>query len=310
MRIIFMGSAEFACPSLESLCKADLVDLVGIVCQPERPKGRHLEMGKCPVDQYASSRNLCVLGPENINTPENISSLRALNPDLIVVVAYGQILKREILALPPKGCINLHASLLPKYRGAAPIQWAIANGEEVTGVTTMFMNEKMDVGDIILQEKETIFFDDTALTLGRRLCARGSGLLLKTMELICRDAAPRLKQDGAEATYAPMLKKEDGLLEWNKSAKELENRIRAFQPWPICFFVLNGKKVNVLRARVEEGGNALPGTVLEARGEGPLIQCGKDSLRILELQPEGKKPMSGKAFLCGNKITAGERLES
>jgi len=308
MRIIFMGSAEFACPSLESLWKADFVELVGIVCQPERPSGRRLEISKCPVDRYASACNLPVLRPEKVNARENIDALRALKPDLIVVVAYGQILRREILALPPKGCVNLHASLLPKYRGAAPIQWAIANGEKVTGVTAMFMNEKMDAGDIIAREEEQIAPDDTAKTLGRRLCARGSGLLLKTMEMIARDGAPRFRQDEALVTFAPMLKKQDGLLDWNKPAQELENRIRAFQSWPVCFFILNGKKVNVLRGRVEPGCGKEAGALVDARGEGPLIQCGENALRLLEVQPEGKKPMSGSAFLCGNKMAVGEKL--
>lgn len=308
MRIIFIGSSEFACPALETLIKAGHYEIVGVVTQPERPSGRHRQMKKCPVDAYASAHGLNVLAPENINSPESITALKKLNAQLILVAAYGQIFKSDILALPEKGCLNLHGSLLPQYRGAAPIQWAIARGERKTGVTTMFMNEKMDAGDIIAQAEEEIRAGDTAATLGARLGARGAELLLKTIELIFRGNPPRQKQNEALSTYAPMLKKSDGLLDWKMPARDLESRIRAFQPWPVCFFVLDNTRIRVLRARVELDGGYEAGTVLEARGEGPLIQCGKSSLRLLELQPEGKKPMSGNAFLCGNKISSGNLL--
>jgi len=311
MRIIFMGSAEFACQALELLLKSGHDEIVGVVSQPERPGGRRQKMQKCPVDAFASAKSLPVLTPENINTPKSVESLRALKPDLIVVVAYGQILKANILALAPKGCVNLHGSLLPKYRGAAPIQWAIANGEQKTGVTTMFVNEKMDAGDIIAQEKELILPDDTSASLGRRLADKGAKLLIGTIDTIRRGDAPRTKQDEAIASYAPRLKKTDGMIDWTRPAKELSYRIRGFQPWPCCYFTLKNKStVRVLRARVEpDGGKGKePGTVLETSGEGPLIQAGSGSLRLLEVQPEGRKPMSGSAFLCGNKMPEGERL--
>jgi methionyl-tRNA formyltransferase len=246
--------------------------------------------------------------PENINAAESIDALRKLNPHLAVIVAYGQILKPEVLALPEKGCLNLHASLLPKYRGAAPIQWAIARGEQKTGLTTMFINERMDAGDIIAQEQEEIRTEDTAATLSARLADKGAKLLLETIEMIRHETAPRTKQDAASATYAPMLKKNDGRLDWKKPARELANRVRAFQPWPVCFFMVNGATIRVLQARVETNSGQQPGTVLETKGEGLLIQTGTGALRLLELQPEGKKAMSGKAFLCGNKITKGELL--
>jgi len=304
-----MGSAEFACPALELLLKSGSDEIVGVVSQPERPSGRHQKNKKCPVDEFSSAGSLPVLTPENINTPESVESLRALKPDLIVVVAYGQILKANILELAPKGCINLHGSLLPKYRGAAPIQWAIANGERETGVTTMFVNERMDAGDIILRDEELILPDDTSSSLGGRLADKGAKLLIETIEMIRRGNALRTKQDEAIATYAPRLKKTDGLLDWTKPAKELSNRIRGFQPWPCCYFTLKDQStVRVLSTRIEPDGGKEPGTILETHGEGPLIQTGADSLRLLAVQPEGRKPMSGNAFLCGNKMPGEERL--
>jgi len=303
MKILFMGSAEFACPALELILKSGRDEIAGVVSQPERPSGRHRKNRKCPVDEFASAKSLSVLTPENINTPESFEALRTLKPDLIAVVAYGQILKADILTLAPKGCINLHGSLLPKYRGAAPIQWAIAKGEEKTGITTMFINEKMDAGDIILQDDEQIAPDDTSDSLGKRLAGEGARLLLETIEMIRRGAAPRRKQNETAATYAPRLKKTDGLIDWTRPAGELACRVRGFQPWPCCYFTSSNKAtVKVLRARIEPDASALPGTVLEASGEGPLIQAGSGSLRLLEIQPEGKRPMSGNAFLCGNRI--------
>lgn len=304
-----MGSAEFACPALELLLKTGRDEIAGVVSQPERPSGRHQKNKKCPVDEYASANTLQVLTPENANTPESVEALRSLKPDLIIVVAYGQILKANLLALAPGGCINLHASLLPKYRGAAPIQWAIARGEKKTGVTTMFLNEAMDAGDIIAQDEELISDDDTAATLGKRLAERGAKLLIETVEMIRHGIAPRTKQNEALVTYAPRLKKNDGLLDWTRPARELANRIRGFQPWPGCYFTLKDRTtVRVLRARVEADGSAQPGMMLETHGEGLLIQTGSGSLRLLEVQPEGKKPMTGSAFLCGNRFSIKERL--
>ncbi len=309
MKIIFMGSAEFACPALELLLQSGRDEIAGVVSQPERPGGRSQKTRKCPVDAFASARQIPVMTPENVNTPESVAALRLLKPDIIIVVAYGQILKADILAMAPLGCINLHGSLLPEYRGAAPIQWAIAGGKEKTGVTTMFVNEKMDAGDIILREEELISANDTAATLGKRLAGKGAKLLLETVEMIRRGNAPRAKQDEKLATCAPRLKKSDGLVDWTRPAGELANRVRGFQPWPCCYFTLNYKTtVKIMRARLEPDGGKEPGTVLETRGEGPLIQAGAGALRLLEVQPEGRKPMSGSAFLCGNKIRAGDLL--
>lgn len=310
MKIIFMGSAEFACPSLRLLIESARDAVVGIVSQPERPKGRMRKIGKCPVDEYASSGAFRIFTPKNVNADESVEALRAQAPDLIVVVAYGQILKPAMLALAPKGCINLHASLLPKYRGAAPIQWSIARGEKKTGVTTMFLNEKMDEGDIIAQDEELVSDTDTSATLGARLAERGAKLLMDTIEMIRRGTAPRIKQDAASASYAPRLRKTDGLIDWNRPAGELADRIRGFQPWPCCYLTLKDKTTaRVMRARVEADRGGKPGEILEACGEGPLIQAVCGSLRLLELQPEGKKPMTGAAFLCGNKLSVGDQVD-
>lgn len=309
MKLIFMGSAEFACPALEILLQAGRDEICAVVSQPERPCGRSLKNRPCPAGALAAAKGIPCLAPAKINSPESLDELRALRPDLIVVVAYGQILKKALLDLPRLGCINLHGSLLPKYRGAAPIQWAIARGENITGVTTMFMNERMDEGDIIRQEEEPILPEDTACTLGQRLAGRGAKLLLATVGEIRTGAAPRAKQDDNAATYAPRLKKTDGAIDWARPAIETANRIRAFQPWPCCYFILNKKNtVKVFRARLEPGGGKAPGTILETCGEGPLVQAGGGALRLLEVQPEGKKPMSGSAFLCGNKMVEKDRL--
>ncbi|MDD5482668.1 MAG: methionyl-tRNA formyltransferase [Kiritimatiellae bacterium] len=317
MRIIFMGSSEFACPALELILKTGRDEVVAVVSQPERPSGRRRRTKKCPVDEFVSRASIRTLTPENVNAPESIAALRALAPELIVVVAYGQILKSSLLKLPPQGCVNLHGSRLPQYRGAAPIQWAIARGERMTGVTTMFINEKMDGGDIILRAEERIAPDDTALSLSRRLAEKGAELLLESLAQIRDGRAPRIKQDESEVSYAPRLKKTDGRVDWIMPAKELSDRIRGFQPWPCCYFTLQAETarlasgaatVKILRARVEPGGGAEPGAVLETCGAGPLIQTGSGALRLLEVQPEGRKPMEGKAFLCGGKISRGEIL--
>ncbi len=316
MRIVFMGSAELACPSLEILRTTPGMRLVGVATQPERPKGRSLRPAACPICAHVARLGIPVLMPEKINTPETLAVLRDLRPDAIAVVAYGQILKRAILDLPPLGCVNLHASLLPRYRGAAPIQWAIARGEKVTGVTTMFMNEGLDEGDIIFQEEEPIRPDDTAATLHVRLARRGADLLVRTLLALRAGEAPRRPQAAAgAATFAPRLKKSDGRLDWTRPAAELCNHVRGFHPWPGCFLALPGPRcqlVKVLQARTEPAApsGSAPGTVLQAAGEGPLIGAGQAAVRLLQVQPEGKKPMSGAAFLCGYGLRAGMVLPS
>lgn len=305
MRIVFMGSAELACPCLDHLLANPADQVVGVVTQPDRPKGRSLQVTPCAVRAHIAARGIPVLTPENVNTPDSVAALRALAPALIVVVAYGQFLKPAILELPARGCINVHASLLPKYRGAAPIQWAVAHGETETGVTTMFINARMDAGDIIDQLAESIRPEDTAGSLHDRLARRGADLLIRTIEAMRQGSIRRQPQVEAEATFAPRIKKTDGCIDWRLPARLIHNRVRGFNPWPGCFCELPpAGVVRVWKTRVEAGRSAAAGAVLEAAGAGPLIQTGQDALRLLELQPEGRKVMSGAAFLRGHPLAA------
>lgn len=304
MRIIFMGSAELACPCLDRLLANPSDQVVGVVTQPDRPKGRALRMAPCAVRAHVAERGITVLTPENVNAPDSVAKLRALAPDLIVVVAYGQFLKADILNLPPRGNLNVHASLLPKYRGAAPIQWAVANGETETGVTTMFVNARMDAGDIIDRIAEPIRPEDTAGSLHDRLAQCGADLLARTIEALRQGSIRRRPQNEAAATFAPRIKKADGRMDWRLPAARLHSRVRGFNPWPGCFCELAPVGiVRILKTQVEAGRSEASGIVLEAAGEGPLIQTGQDALRLLELQPEGRKVMSGAAFLRGHPLT-------
>lgn len=308
MRILFMGSAGFACPCLEMLLRNLRDEVVGVVTQPDRPKGRHLELAACPVKTYLGTRQIPVLTPAKVNAPESLAVLRSLEPDLIVVVAYGQLLKVAILEMAPQGVINVHGSLLPKYRGAAPIQWAVANGDRVSGVTTMFLNERMDAGDMILKRELPIGSSDTGGSYHDRLAGLGAEALRDTVELIRQGKVPREVQDEAAATVAPKLRKIDGRIDWALPGALIESRIRGFNPWPGSYCVMpgaEGKTVRILAARLEPA-SGVPGTVLALGGDGPLIQAGAgQAIRLLEVQPEGRKPMSGAAFLCGHAIKAG-----
>lgn len=311
MRIIFMGSAELACPGLDRLLANPADQVVGVVTQPDRPKGRSLQVAPCAVRAHVAERGIPVLTPENVNTPDSVAALRALAPDVIVVVAYGQFLKADILNLPPHGSVNVHASLLPKYRGAAPIHWAVANGETETGVTTMFVNARMDAGDIIDQLAEPIRPEDTAGSLHDRLAQCGADLLARTIEALRQGSTQRRPQNEAEATFAPRIKKADGRMDWRLPATQIHNRVRGFNPWPGCFCELPAAGVvRVLKSRVESGWSDAIGMVLEAAGEGPLIQAGQDALRLLEIQPEGRKIMSGAAFLRGHPLTVASRCNT
>jgi len=305
MRILFMGSAGFACPCLEQLLSSSRDEVVAVVTQPDRPKGRNLEVSACPVKAYLGSRNIPVLSPAKVNTPESLAAIQGLRPDLLVVVAYGQILKPDLLAIPPLGCINVHGSLLPRYRGAAPIQWAVAHGDAVSGVTTMYMNEGMDTGDMILKRELPIDPGDTGGSFHDKLAKVGADLLGETVELIRSGRVPRVPQDESLASVAPKLKKADGKIDWSLPAVTIHNHVRAFNPWPGSFCILSGnpaKTLKVLATRVEPipsaGGKV--GEVLEQAGDGPLIQTGLQAIRLLEVQPEGRKPMTGAAFLRGH----------
>ncbi len=313
MRIIFMGSAALACPCLERIISADADVLAAVVTQPDRPKGRKLTVAPCPVRALVHGSEIPVLTPRNVNDDTSIREIRELRPELIAVVAYGQILKAPLLGIPPLGCINMHTSLLPKYRGAAPIEWAIARGETATGVTAMFMNEGMDTGDIIDGATAEIRADDTAATLGERLAPLAAELLARTLDRARCGSLDGTPQVESEATFAPKLAKLDGRLDWIKPATELHNRVRGFNPRPGCFFErAGGATVRVFKTRVEtiesSGAAISPGVVLETSGPGPLIITGNGGLRLLEVQPEGRRIMSGSAFICGHGIRTGEQL--
>lgn len=308
MRIVFMGSAAFACASFDRLLACSHVRVVAVVTQPDRPRGRSQELGACPVKIRTEPLGIPVLTPESVNAADSVQALRDLRPDLIVVVAYGQILRSALLGLPALGCVNLHASLLPRYRGAAPIQRAIANGESVTGVTTQFMSERMDAGDIILSRSMDIAEDDTGGSLHDKLAAVGADLIAATVDRIRAGTAPRLKQDETAATLAPKLTKADGLIDWSMPAATLRNRIRAFNPWPACHVELpagSGRTLKVLKARVEAAGRGRPGDILDAAGDGPLVQAGDGALRLLEVQPPGRKLMTGAEYLRGHRLSSG-----
>lgn len=301
MRIIFMGTPDFAVPSLEKII-ADGHDVVGVVTQPDRPKYRGMKMTFSPVKECALKYNIPIYQPERIKKDAGfLEEYKKLNPDLTVVVAFGQILPKTILNIPKKGCINLHGSLLPKYRGAAPIQWAVINGEEVTGVTTMFMDEGMDTGDIILKKEIPIEKEDTAGELYYRLADIGAKVLSDTIRLIESGSVPREKQ-GDDATYASMLNKDIGKIDWTKSSSQIDSLIKGVNPWPGAYFDIKNTKIKVHKARIQDM-KGEPGEVLEAdTKKGFIIATGDGSIELLEIQPENKKRMTAKEYLMGNKI--------
>jgi len=310
MRIVFAGSAALACPTLNALLHSERDSVVGVITQPDRPKGRSLHVSPCAVGAFVKQFDVPVLTPENINSPSSLKAIRDLSPDVIVVVAYGQFLKAELLALPPKECINLHASMLPAYRGAAPIQWAIATGATETGVSVMYINGRMDAGDIILQSRAPIKDDDNAGSLHDRLAAAGAGLMMRALDAVAAGRVNRVPQDEAGASYAPKLRKADGRIDWARPACELYNHVRGFYPWPGCHCCFSGERgrltfLKIFRTRIEPGAGA-PGIVLDAGRDGPLVATGDYALRLLEVQPEGSIHMAGADFLHGHKLKEGD----
>lgn len=306
MRIVFMGSAELACASLELLVKSRPGQIAGVVTQPDKPKGRQLKLAACPVKELASGLGLHVLSPEKISAPDSVAALAGLRPDLIAVVAYGQKIPDVILNMPPSGCINLHPSLLPKYRGAAPVQWPIVNGDAVTGITTMHVTSRMDAGDIIFQEELPIPAGATGGMMHDKLALEGAALLVRTIDAIEGNAAPRRAQDDSKATLAPKLSRDDGKIDWQMSATGIMNRVRGFNPWPgsSCRLGEGGMILKIHSVCVADG-TGRPGEVLSVTGEGPVIAAGTGAVRLLQVQPEGKKPMTGAAFLCGHGLKVG-----
>ena len=296
--LIFCGTPRFAVPALEKLAAAGhRIHLV--VTQPDRPKGRGLELVASPVKQSALQLKLPITQPDRIKTNEEFrSQLTAIKPDAIIVVGYGRIIPQWMLELPPLGNINLHASLLPKYRGAAPIQWAIASGEIVTGNTTMRLDAGLDTGDMLLQTEMPIAPDDTAETLAPRLANMGADLLAQTLAGLQTGTIHPRKQDNSQATLAPILKKEDGLMDFSRTAQEVLNRLRGFQPWPGAHTKFRGKNLQILKAR--SATEQVPPAQTKAVGDQLIAGCGQNtSLEILELQLEGKKRTNAKDFIHG-----------
>ncbi len=307
LNLVFCGTPRFAVPTLEKLAdEGHRIHLV--VTQPDRPKGRGLELVASPVKQSAQKLNLPITQPERIKTNDEFrAQLTAIKPDAIIVVGYGRIIPQWMLDLPPLGNINLHASLLPKYRGAAPIQWAIASGETVTGVTTMRIDSGLDTGDILLQQELAIAPGDTAETLAPRLAAIGAELMVETLRGLQAGTVLPRPQDHARATLAPILKKEDGLMDFSRSAHENCNRLRGFQPWPGAHTRFRGKSLQVLQAAPSN--ESMAPAELMLRSDRLLVGCGHStSLELLELQLEGKKRTTARDFVHGYRLQSGEKL--
>ncbi len=301
-----MGTPDFAVPSLKALIDSKY-NVVGVVCQPDRPSGRGRKLTSPPVKILAEAESIPVLQPEKIRTDEFLDEIKFYNPDLICVTAYGKIIPPNILEHPKYGCVNVHASLLPKYRGAAPINWAIINGEKNTGITTMLMDEGMDTGDILLKKEIEIGEDDTSIELSEKLSAIGALLLIETIEKSQNDEIRPLKQKDSEATYAPIIKKEVGKIAWNKSADSIRDLIRGTQPWPGAFTSYNGKNLKIFRTSINNL-RGDPGKVLVSDGGKLVIGTGQNSLDISELQIEGGKRLKVTDFLRGNNLETGTTL--
>ena len=307
MRIVFMGTPVVAAISLERLLNSKHT-VVGVVTQPDRPAGRGQKQIQSPVRRTAEEHSLPVLAPEKVRDPVFLAALGAWAPEIIVVVAYGRILPRSILELAPHGCLNVHYSLLPKYRGAAPVAWVVINGEAKSGVTTMHLVEKMDAGPILLQREIALAADETTASLQAKLAPLGAELLLETLAGIeSRTITPK-EQDDAQATYAPMLKKEDGLIDWNLPAVAIERRVRGFNPWPTAYTAVNGQVLKIHRAKVELGESGAPGEVIRADRGGLWIATGEGVLGLDEVQLENRKRVSASEFLNGTRIEKGAHL--
>jgi methionyl-tRNA formyltransferase len=312
LRIVFMGTAELACASLKALLDSLHFEILGVVTQPDRPKGRALKLQPSPVKKIAAGAGLPVWQPGRARHPDFLVELAALRPDLLVVAAYGQILPQTMLDLPRFGGVNVHASLLPKYRGAAPIQWAILNGEAETGVTIMKMAAGLDTGDILSRRSVPILPEDNSATLHERLAVLGAELLVPTiLEYTSGGIIPQPQVESA-ASYARKITKEDGRLDWTQPARTLWNQVRAFTPWPGAFTGLTGtsarRRLKILRATIEDNRGGPPGEILQADKTGLVVACGQGALRVHELQLEGGRRMTAAELLAGHPLHPGTKL--
>ncbi|MBR2890096.1 MAG: methionyl-tRNA formyltransferase [Oscillospiraceae bacterium] len=302
MRVVFMGTPDIAATCLHKILE-DGFDVVGVYTQPDRPKGRGMKLVASPVKELALKHGLPVFQPENFRADETVEQLRALKPDVVAVVAYGRILPQRVLDIPPKGCINIHASVLPSYRGSAPYQWAVLDGLKETGVTAMYLCREMDAGDIIDVSKTPIGENETAGELLDRLAVLGAQLLSKTLNRMTQGDVPRTPQDGEKATYAPMLDKTMCPIDWTKTARQVHDHVRGLHPWPVATAVIGGTKFKIHSTVVADwSGSAQPGTVLELTKTGLRVACGEGAVEIRSLQAEGGKRMNAPDYFRGHPL--------
>lgn len=308
-RLIFLGTPAFAVPSLQRLAETGAYDIVHVITQPDRPAGRGRKLRPSPVKEAAQALGLPVWTPETLKTPDAVAFLQSLQPDVAVVVAYGEILRPEVLAIPPKGFVNVHASLLPKYRGAAPIQAAILNGDRETGVSIMLLDEGMDTGPVLAQRVVPIAPDETAGSLSEKLAQVGADLLVETLPRWLAGEIEPAPQDHSQASITRLIRKHHGRIDWTQPAAVIERQVRAYTPWPSAFTTWNGRLLKVLRARVVDAPvqGLAPGTVV-LHEEGPAVVTGEGLLLLDEVQLAGKRPTTGKAFLQGYGDVVGARL--
>jgi len=306
MKIIFMGTPDFAAASLEALI-ASRHEIQAVVTQPDKPKGRKGELTPPPVKVIAKREGIKVYQPLKVRDEEFVKTLRAYNPDVMVVVAFGQIIPLSILKMPKYGCVNIHGSLLPKYRGAAPIQWAVLDGEKETGITTILMDEGIDTGDILLKKTIKIDTDETSGSLFDKLMALGAETILETLDELEKGSLTPTKQGESPTAYAKMLTKAMGLIDFTKPAKELDCFVRGMDPWPSAYTLLAGKTLKLWKVRAVEGGGKA-GSVIDIDKESFTIACGEGAIEVLEVQLEGKKRMSAGDFLKGSTLNIGQEL--
>lgn len=306
LRTIFMGTPGFACPTLQMLIDRG-EDIAAVVTQPDRPKGRGQKLLPTPVKELAEKHGIPVYQPLKVRAPEFVNVIRELRPDVIVVVAFGQILPKALLEIPPHGCINVHASLLPRYRGAAPLNWCIINGEPETGVTTMMMDVGLDTGDMLLTRKTPLDENEDITSLHDRMAGMGAELLAETLDRLLAGELVRQPQNDAESSYAPMLKKEDGIIDWHADARSIHNKVRGLSVWPGACTTIDGEVLKIFRTSVGDGSGE-PGAVLSASKGRFEVACRTGSILLHELQLAGKKRLDSISFLAGYPVSAGTML--